>query len=81
MFVCVLPQYSKGYILPPSSLSLGTPLSPLQDLITHLWERPLNTLYVSRPDLELVGLLRSIVANASQSVCQVTTPMGGGGGG
>eukprot|EP00731_Ephydatia_muelleri_P027311 Em0019g184a len=51
----------------------GTALNPLQDLITHLWQRPFGTLYVPRADLELVGLLRSIVSNASLSICQVTT--------
>eukprot|EP00731_Ephydatia_muelleri_P027309 Em0019g182a len=51
----------------------GTALNPLQDLVTHLWQRPFGTLYVPRADLELVGKLRSIVSNASQSICQVTT--------
>ena len=61
-----------------SSLSLvkGTALNPLQDLVTHLWQRPFGTLYVPRADLELVGLLRSIVSNASLSIRQVTTPIG-----
>lgn len=45
----------------------------LKCLVSRSWQRPFNTLYVPRPDLEMVGLLRNIVLNTNQSICQVTT--------
>lgn len=52
-----------------SSNSATAPL--LLELVATVWDRPLPTLYVGRVDLELVGVLRRTVENATLAVQQV----------
>lgn len=41
------------------------------EMVEYVWGRRLNTLYVPRQDLELTGILRRAVENASHAVIQV----------
>ena len=43
----------------------------VEELIATVWEKPIKTLYVSRSDLEVTGIMRRIVENAHTSVSQV----------
>lgn len=43
----------------------------LMSLVAHVWNRPLDTLYVARHDLELAGSMRRTVDNTHRALTQV----------
>ena len=45
----------------------------VEELIATAWDRPIATLYVSRNDLEVVGVMRRTVENAHAAAGQVCT--------
>ena len=45
----------------------------IEELIATVWGKPIKTLYVSRSDLEVTGVMRQTVENAHISVSQVSS--------
>ena len=43
----------------------------LMEIVAHVWNRPLDTLYVARHVLELAGTMRRTVDNSHKAVSQV----------